>query len=46
MFSREVDLVAGTSIFARGDGNSQFLVYDMTYSAAEDLAMILPLPTT
>ena len=45
MFSRPVDRVANTSIFARSsrDGR-QFLVYSMTMSAKEDLAMILPLP--
>jgi hypothetical protein len=45
-FSRPVDLVANTNIFARAskDGR-QFLVYAMTLSAKEDLSMILPLPT-
>jgi hypothetical protein len=45
-FSRPVDLIADTNIFARAakDGR-QFLVYAMTMSAKEDLAMILPLPT-
>src|SRR5436309_2054840 len=45
-FSRAVDLVANTNIFARPskDGR-QFLVYAMTLSAKEELAMILPLPT-
>lgn len=45
-FSRAVDLVADTNIFARSskDGR-QFLVYSMMMSAKEDLAMILPLPT-
>jgi hypothetical protein len=45
-FSRPVDLVANTNIFARAtkDGR-QFLVYSMTLSAKDDLAMILPLPT-
>lgn len=45
-FSRPVEAVADTSIFARDsqDGR-QFLVYGMSVSAAEDLAMILPLPT-
>jgi hypothetical protein len=44
-FSRRVELVADTSIFARDakDGR-QFLVYSMKFSAKEDLAMILPLP--
>jgi hypothetical protein len=45
-FSRPVDLVANTNIFARAskDGR-QFLVYSMTLSAKDDLAMILPIPT-
>jgi hypothetical protein len=45
-FSRPVELVADTNIFARAskDGR-QFLVYSMTMSAKEDLAMILPIPT-
>jgi hypothetical protein len=45
-FSRPVDLVANTNIFARAskDGR-QFLVYAMTLSAKEDLSMILPIPT-
>ncbi len=44
-FSRPVELVADTQIFARDsrDGR-QFLVYSMKMSAKEDLAMILPLP--
>lgn len=45
-FSKPVELVADTNIFARAakDGR-QFLVYGMTMNAAEELAMILPLPT-
>jgi len=45
-FSRPVDLVANTNIFAHSskDGR-QFLVYAMTLSAKEDLSMILPIPT-
>jgi hypothetical protein len=44
-FSRPVRLVADTNIFARAskDGR-QFLVYSMRLDAAEDLAMILPIP--
>jgi hypothetical protein len=44
-FSRRVELVADTQIFARDakDGR-QYLVYSMRMSAAEDLAMILPIP--
>ena len=45
-FSRRVNKVADTSIFARpSKDNRQFLVYSMVFAAAEDLAMILPLPT-
>jgi hypothetical protein len=45
-FSRPIDLVADTNIFARaGKGGRQYLVYAMTMSAKEDLAMILPIPT-
>jgi hypothetical protein len=40
-----VDVVANTNIFARSskDGK-QFLVYSMSVSARQDLAMILPIP--
>jgi hypothetical protein len=45
-FSREVQGVADTKIFARsGKEGRQFLVYAMNFKAAEDLAMILPIPT-
>jgi hypothetical protein len=45
-FSKPVDVVADTNIFAREskDGR-QFLVYSMQFKAGEDLAMILPIPT-
>ena len=44
-FSGKVE-VAGTNIFARAakDGR-QFLVYSMQFSSADDVAMILPIPT-
>jgi hypothetical protein len=44
-FSRKVNLVADTNIFARAskDGR-QFLVYSMRFKAGEELAMILPIP--
>lgn len=44
-FSRHVDAVSATNIFARSapDGR-QLLVYSMTLSSKEDVAMILPLP--
>jgi hypothetical protein len=45
-FSRPVELIADTNIFARaGKDGKQYLVYAMTMSAKEDLAMILPIPT-
>lgn len=44
-FSRPVQSVSATKIFARDAGNGkQFLVYSMNYRAGEDLAMVLPLP--
>jgi hypothetical protein len=44
-FSGPVQSVTGTNIFARNAGNGrQHLVYAMTLSADQDLAMILPLP--
>jgi len=44
-FSMPVRFVAGTTIFARpmADG-SQPLVYSMAFAAAEELAMIPPIP--
>ncbi len=45
-FSRPVDTVADTNIFARASKRGgQYLVYSMKYAAGEDLAMILPIPT-
>src|SRR5262245_24906536 len=45
-FSGKVDLVADTSIFARASADvRQFLVYEMRVKSAEELAMILPIPT-
>jgi hypothetical protein len=45
-FSRPVDLVKGTHIFARGaKEGKQFIVYSMVLVAKEELAMILPIPT-
>lgn len=44
-FSKAVEKVADTSIFARaGKDARQFLVYSMFLSAKDELAMILPLP--
>src|SRR5438132_11704040 len=44
-FSKTVKLVADTNIFARAaEQGRQYLVYSMKVGAAEDLAMILPIP--
>lgn len=44
-FSRPVTSVSSTKIFARNAGSGrQYLVYSMNYQAAEDLAMVLPIP--
>ena len=44
-FTRPVKNVKSTRIFAReGQGTSQFVVYQMSLDAKEDLAMVLPLP--
>jgi hypothetical protein len=45
-FSKSIESVSGTRIFARSEGERQFLVYSMEFSAATDLAMILPVPVT
>jgi len=45
-FSKPVDVVADTNIFAReSKDGGQFLVYSMKFQSGEDLAMILPIPT-
>lgn len=45
-FSKPVDVVADTNIFAReSKDGGQFLVYSMKFKSGEDLAMILPVPT-
>lgn len=44
-FSRSVELVSNTNIFARSSkAGRQFVVYAMSLQADEDLAMILPIP--
>ncbi|MSR52824.1 MAG: hypothetical protein EXS09_05980 [Gemmataceae bacterium] len=43
-FSKEAH-VSATSIFARPSKAGQYIVYSMKLKAAEDLAMILPIPT-
>jgi hypothetical protein len=45
-FSQEVGLISNTNIFARGSNGSQYLVYQMTYAADQELAMVLTLPVT
>jgi hypothetical protein len=45
IFSREIEAVAETKIFARLSGSRQFLVYEMRLATPDDVAMILPLPT-
>ena len=43
-FSGPVQSVSNTRIFARNSGlTNQFLVYEMNFSAKDDLAMILPI---
>ena len=45
-FSRAVSSVSNTNLFARASANGwQYLVYSMKYEAADELAMILPIPT-
>ncbi len=43
-FSGPVREVHGTKIFGRVEEERQFLVYEMTFSAAADVAMVLPIP--
>jgi len=43
-FSEPVEDVSSTKIFARLEKGRQILVYQMTFSSDEDLAMILPIP--
>jgi hypothetical protein len=46
IFSQPVEHVSSTNIFARATiRGTQMLVYAMTLSAREELAMVLPLPT-
>ena len=45
IFSKSVQRLRSTQIFARLEADRQFIVYEMNYSAAEELAMILPIPT-
>jgi hypothetical protein len=44
IFSRPVSFVGSTCIYARGHEAEQVLVYAMDFAAADELAMILPLP--
>jgi len=43
-FTESVEDVSNTRIFARQEGATQYLVYEMMFSSREDLAMILPIP--
>ena len=45
-FSGPVEEVSGTKIFGRIDGNWQYIVYEVRFSAAEEVAMVLPIPVT
>ena len=44
LFSGPVREVYGTKIFGRIEGENQYLVYEMTFSAESDVAMVLPIP--
>lgn len=44
IFTGPVQSVSQTKIFARVDGASQVLAYEMKLSTASDVAMVLPLP--
>lgn len=44
IFTQDVRFVGGTKIFARLAGPEQYLVYEMSFAADRDLAMVLPLP--
>jgi hypothetical protein len=43
-FSRPVERVEQTRIYARADGARQLVVYELKLAAKEDLAMVLPVP--
>ena len=45
-FAGHVSDVTATNIFARLDGDRQYLVYEMTFTSDEQTAMILPIPTS
>ncbi|HEX6096993.1 MAG TPA: hypothetical protein VF432_11765 [Thermoanaerobaculia bacterium] len=45
MFSRRVERVSDTSIYARVTGNHQILIYEMRLRSETPVAMVLPLPT-
>ena len=47
MFSRPVERVSGTRIFATADGaGRQSLAYEMAFEALGELSMVLPIPVT
>lgn len=43
-FSLPIEHVSNTSIFVRGNGPDQYLVYSMKYGSSSEVAMILPIP--
>jgi hypothetical protein len=43
-FAGHVSDVTGTNIFARIDGDREYVVYEMTFTSNEETAMILPIP--
>ncbi len=45
-FSRAVERVEQTRIYARADGARQLVVYEMRLAAEGDLAMVLPIPVS
>jgi len=44
IFSQPVAEVGATKIFARAEGGTQLLAYEMAFAASGELAMVLPLP--
>ena len=44
VFTAPVEQVSNTRIFGRVAAEQQFVVYEMNFSAAQDVAMVLPIP--
>ena len=44
LFSTPIQIVCGTRIFARMDGDRQALIYDMDFASDQETAMVLPIP--